>query len=287
MKNLKLIQTKSELKALIKELKNVSTGLVPTMGALHNGHKSLIENSVKENDFTVVSVFVNPTQFGPSEDYDKYPRTLEKDLEIAKEAGADVVFAPNPKEMYEEIYFEEKETTLVCPPYKYVNRLCGKSRPGHFDGVCTVVSKLFNLVKPNRAYFGKKDAQQLFIIKRMVKELDFDIEIKECDIVREENGLAISSRNSYLSENDKKQAPLIYLSLKKVKELFQNGVNEAETLIDTAITYLKDFEVEYVEIVSKNDFCPPVSKNVQKGDIMLIAVRTKESRTRLIDNIEL
>lgn len=183
MKNLKVISTKKELRSYLKSL-NGTIGLVPTMGALHNGHKSLIEAANKENDFVVVSVFVNPTQFGPNEDYDKYPRTLDKDVELAKEGGADVVFAPSPKEMYTNIYFEEKETTLVCPPYKYVNRLCGKSRPGHFDGVCTVVSKLFNLVKPTRAYFGQKDAQQLFIIQKMAEELDFDIEIKKCPIVR-------------------------------------------------------------------------------------------------------
>ena len=205
VKNLKVISTKKELKSYLKSL-NGTIGLVPTMGALHSGHKSLIKAANKENDIVVVSVFVNPTQFGPNEDYDKYPRTLDKDVELAKEGGADVVFAPSPREMYTNIYFEEKETTLVCPPYKYVNCLCGKSRPGHFDGVCTVVSKLFNLVKPNRAYFGQKDAQQLFIIQKMVEELDFDIEIKKCPIVREIDGLAISSRNTYLSENDRKKA---------------------------------------------------------------------------------
>lgn len=284
MKNLKVISTKKELRSYLKSL-NGTIGLVPTMGALHNGHKSLIEAANKENDFVVVSVFVNPTQFGPNEDYDKYPRTLEKDVELAKEAGADVVFAPSPKEMYTNIYFEEKETTLVCPPYKYVNRLCGKSRPGHFDGVCTVVSKLFNLVKPNRAYFGQKDAQQLFIIQKMVEELDFDIEIKKCPIVRETDGLAISSRNSYLSENDRKKAVNISLALKKAKELKDKGIKEAQTLIDAAFSYLEGFDVDYVEIVSLEDFTK--IDTINDKALMLIAAKTPENKVRLIDNWEL
>ena len=284
VKNLKVISTKKELKSYLKSL-NGTIGLVPTMGALHNGHKSLIEAANKENDFVVVSVFVNPTQFGPNEDYDKYPRTLDKDVELAKEGGADVVFAPSPREMYTNIYFEEKETTLVCPPYKYVNRLCGKSRPGHFDGVCTVVSKLFNLVKPNRAYFGQKDAQQLFIIQKMVEELDFDIEIKKCPIVREIDGLAISSRNTYLSENDRKKAVNLSLALKKAKELKDKGIKEAQTLIDTAFSYLEGFDVDYIEIVSLEDFTK--IDTINDRALMLIAAKTPEVKVRLIDNMEL
>lgn len=284
MKNLKVISTKKELKSYLKSL-NGTIGLVPTMGALHSGHKSLIEAANKENDIVVVSVFVNPTQFGPNEDYDKYPRTLDKDVELAKEAGADVVFAPSPREMYTNIYFEEKETTLVCPPYKYVNRLCGKSRPGHFDGVCTVVSKLFNLVKPNRAYFGQKDAQQLFIIQKMAEELDFDIEIKKCPIVREIDGLAISSRNTYLSENDRKKAVNLSLALKKAKELKDKGIKEAQTLIDTAFSYLEGFDVDYIEIVSLEDFTK--IDTINDKALMLIAAKTPEVKVRLIDNMEL
>lgn len=284
MKNLKVISTKKELKSYLKSLCG-TIGIVPTMGALHNGHKSLIEAANKENDFVVVSVFVNPTQFGPNEDYDKYPRTLDKDVELAKEGGADIIFAPSPKEMYTDIYFEEKETTLVCPPYKYVNRLCGKSRPGHFDGVCTVVSKLFNLVKPNRAYFGQKDAQQLFIIQKMVEELDFDIEIKKCPIVRELDGLAISSRNTYLSESDRKKAVNISLALKKAKELKDKGIKEAQTLIDTAFSYLEGFDVDYIEIVSLEDFTK--IDTINNKALMLIAAKTPETKVRLIDNMEL
>ena len=284
MKNLQLIQKITDLREVINSTK-CDIGLVPTMGALHKGHQSLIEHAAAENDFVAVSVFVNPTQFGPNEDYDKYPRTLEADIELARQAGADIIFAPAPSEMYTKIYFEEKETTLVCPPYKYVNRLCGKSRPGHFDGVCTVVSKLFNLVKPKRAYFGQKDAQQLFIIKKMVEELNFDIEIIKCPIVREDDGLAISSRNTYLSNNDRKKAVNISLALKKAKELKENGITSSSILTDAAFSYLKDFDVDYVEIVSEKDFCPV--NEVGEKSIMLIAAKTPETKVRLIDNIEL
>ncbi len=284
--NLKVICKKNELKEIISEAKKTKNiALVPTMGALHKGHKSLIDRAVKENDFTIVSVFVNPTQFGPNEDYDKYPRTLEDDIKLCTLAGADVVFAPSPKEMYDDIYFEEKETTLVCPPYKYVNKLCGKSRPGHFDGVCTVVSKLFNLSKCKRAYFGKKDAQQLFIIKKMVSELDFDIEIVPVDIVREDDGLATSSRNTYLSESDRKIAPNIYRGLNKAKELYNKGIKESQTLIDASMSYLEEFDVDYVEIVSIDDF--EKIDIIDKKALMLVAAKTPDKKVRLIDNIEL
>ncbi len=283
---MKVIYKKSELKEIVKEAaKTKDIALVPTMGALHKGHKSLIDKAVNENDFVIVSVFVNPTQFGPNEDYDKYPRTLDNDIKLCENSGADIIFAPSPKEMYDEIYFEEKETTLVCPPYKYVNKLCGKSRPGHFDGVCTVVSKLFNLTKCKRAYFGKKDAQQLFIIKKMVSELDFDVEIVPVDIVREDDGLATSSRNTYLSEPDRIFAVNIHKGLEKAKELYQKGIIESQTLIDTAMAYLKDFDVDYVEVVSLEDF--EKIGTIKNEALMLIAAKTPDKKVRLIDNIEL
>ena len=283
---MKVIYKKSELEEIVKEAaKTKDIALVPTMGALHKGHKSLIDKAVNENDFVIVSVFVNPTQFGPNEDYDKYPRTLDNDIKLCENSGADIIFAPSPKEMYDEIYFEEKETTLVCPPYKYVNKLCGKSRPGHFDGVCTVVSKLFNLTKCKRAYFGKKDAQQLFIIKKMVSELDFDVEIVPVDIVREDDGLATSSRNTYLSESDRIFAVNIHKGLEKAKELYQKGIIESQTLIDTAMAYLKDFDVDYVEVVSLEDF--EKIGTIKNEALMLIAAKTPDKKVRLIDNIEL
>lgn len=213
-KNLKIIHKISQIREITKNL-NVSVGLVPTMGALHSGHASLIEKSVKDNGFTIVSVFVNPVQFGINEDFDKYPRTLENDAQLCEKLGADVVFAPSVDEMYQ----DTRELTLVCPPYSAINKLCGKSRPGHFDGVATVVSKLFNITKCTRAYFGQKDAQQLFIIKKMVKDLNFDIEIVPCPIIRESDGLALSSRNSYLDENARKEALKLSRALYYSKEL--------------------------------------------------------------------
>jgi len=294
---LKIINSVDELRKEIKSLKEIksgSTGLVPTMGALHKGHLSLIEKCRCENEIAVVSVFVNPTQFGPNEDYDKYPRTLEADAKLCEKAGVDFVFAPSPKDIYDEYYFTHKETTLICPPYDVVNKLCGKSRPGHFDGVCTIVGKLFNITKCDKAYFGKKDAQQLFIIKKMVKELNFDIEIIGCPIVREEDGLALSSRNTYLTDDARKKALNISRALYKTKELYSKGVNEADTLIDTALAYMGELDVEYTEIVSVDTFekIDIIEKNPNEQNcaaIMLVAARVDSngSKVRLIDNIDL
>lgn len=284
---MKIVHTIKELKSAVAEIyKTKDIGLVPTMGALHEGHKSLIEKSVNENEFTIVSVFVNPVQFGPNEDYDKYPRTLEKDCILAQETGADIVFAPSPSEMYTDIYFTEKETTLVCPPYTYVNKLCGKSRTGHFDGVCTVVAKLFNLSKCKRAYFGKKDYQQFLIVNKMVEELNFDTEVIPCPIVREEDGLAISSRNVYLSDNERKLAPKISQALNKAEKLYKSGITDSKTLEDTVLFELSEFDVEYVEIVSLDNF-HKIDKIVKDGSLILVAARTPENRVRLIDNKEL
>ena len=207
---MKIIHKIEELKNILKDKRTLEIGLVPTMGALHEGHASLIKKSVEQNDYTVVSVFVNPVQFGINEDFDKYPRTLEKDAKLCENLGADIVFAPAVDEMYQ----DTKELTLVCPPYSAINKLCGKSRPGHFDGVATVVSKLFNITGSTKAYFGQKDAQQLFIIKKMVKDLNFNVEIIPCPIVRENDGLALSSRNSYLKEESREDALKLYKAVK-------------------------------------------------------------------------
>lgn len=294
--SLKIINSVEDLRKEIKTLKTQkqgTVGLVPTMGALHNGHLSLIEKCRKENEIVVVSIFVNPTQFGPNEDYDKYPRTLEADAKICKEAGADIVFAPSPRDIYDEYYFKNKETTLVCPPYDIVNKLCGKSRPGHFDGVCTIVSKLFNITKCDKAYFGKKDYQQLFIIKKMVCDLNFDIEIIGCPIVRETDGLAMSSRNTYLTPDARKKALSISAALHRAKELYKKGVNEAQTLIDTALAYMENqgLNVEYTEVVDIDTF--EKTDKPKTGALMLIAARVSVDTgedidsVRLIDNIEL
>lgn len=278
---MKIITTIKELKEEIKILDG-SIGLVPTMGALHLGHKSLIDKSVSQNKNTIVSIFVNPIQFGVNEDLDKYPRQLEKDVELCKNAGVKIVFAPKADEMYGD---NKNNLTLICPPYEAVDKLCGKTRIGHFDGVCSVVAKLFNLTKANKAYFGQKDAQQLFIIQKMVRDLNFDIEIVPCPIVREEDNLALSSRNQYLSENDRKCALSISKSLFEAKELVKNGVKETKKIVDNSISLMEELDVEYIEFVDKNTF--EFQQEVDENTIMLIAARVPDSNTRLIDNINL
>ena len=280
-KNLKVIHKINELKEIIKEQKGKSIGLVPTMGALHEGHGSLIKKSVEQNDFTIVSVFVNPVQFGINEDFDKYPRTLEKDAKLAEELGADVIFNPSVDEMYT----DTQELTLVCPPYSAINKLCGKSRPGHFDGVATVVSKLFNITQCTRAYFGQKDAQQLFIIKKMVKDLNFNVEIVPCPIVREKDGLALSSRNTYLKDEARADALKLSKALNYAKELRKKGVNDKQMLCDSALKILEGTNVDYIEIVNPETF--EDWQETDKRALMLIAAKIPPTDTRLIDNMEI
>ena len=289
---MKIIHKPDDLRCEIEKLKNAkdcSSGLVPTMGALHDGHLSLIKRCVNENNISIVSIFVNPTQFGPNEDYAKYPRTLEADSVLCEKAGVDIVFAPAPEDIYDEYYFKHKETTLICPPYDTVNKLCGKSRPGHFDGVCPIVGKLFNITKCNNAYFGQKDAQQLFIIKKMVNDLYFDLKIISCPIVREKDGLALSSRNTYLTPEARQTALNISQALFKAEELFNKGIKEADTLIDTVLAYIDKpgIEAEYAEIVSLETF-EKINLLNEKA-IMLVAAKVSSgsATVRLIDNIEL
>lgn len=280
-----MLETKIEevrKKVLGWKKEGLKVGLVPTMGALHAGHLSLIKKAVKTCDRVVVSVFLNPIQFGPSEDLDKYPKNLDGDLEICKNAGVDVVFAPTPAEMYGEGHILSNDfLTYVAPPFFYVNKLCGKSRVGHFDGVCTVVMKLFNIVQPDYAFFGQKDAQQLVIIKKMVKDLNIPVEIMPCPIVREESGLAMSSRNKYLSEDGKKQALALSKILTNIKSCYKKGIIDVRALSETALGFLNEHhELEYLEFVDKNTL---EDKNVVDDDtLVLIAVRT--DNVRLIDN---
>lgn len=280
-----LVHTIDEVKNTVKEWKNLKVGLVPTMGALHEGHLSLIKKAKETCDKVVVSVFVNPIQFGPSEDFDKYPRTLDKDMELCNSVGVDLVFAPTPKEMYGEGNRLSNDTlTYVCPPFFYVNKLCGKTRVGHFDGVCTVVLKLFNIVQPNYGFFGQKDAQQVIIIKKMVKDLNVPIEIIQCPIVREESGLALSSRNKYLSEEGKKDALVLSQILKNIKACYQKGITDVSALKETAYSYLTDkHDMEYLEILDRNTL--EEKSNADKESIALIACRVEG--VRLIDNIYL
>lgn len=280
-----LVHTIEELRQKRAEWKDLKVGIVPTMGALHEGHLSLIKKAKETCDKVVVSVFVNPIQFGPSEDFDKYPRTLDKDMELCNSVGVDLVFAPTPKEMYGEGNRLSNDTlTYVCPPFFYVNKLCGKTRVGHFDGVCTVVLKLFNIVQPDYGFFGQKDAQQVIIIKKMVKDLNVPIEIIQCPIVREESGLALSSRNKYLSEEGKKDALVLSQILKNIKACYQKGITDVSALKETAYSYLTDkHDMEYLEILDRNTL--EEKQNADRESIALIACRVEG--VRLIDNIYL
>lgn len=280
-----LLKSIEELRKQVKEWKKdgLTVGLVPTMGALHAGHLSLIKKSVEKCDRTVVSDFVNPTQFCAGEDLDKYPRTLDADVKLCEENGVDIVFAPSPEEMYGKDTRRTNDfLTYVIPPFFYVNKLCGKSRVGHFDGVCTVVLKLFNIVQPDFAFFGQKDAQQLVIIKKMVKDLNVPIEIVKCPIVREDSGLALSSRNKYLSEQGRENALVLSKILFNIKALYKKGIVDIEALKETAFSFINEaHELEYLELVDKNDL-----EEKEKADddtLVLIALRT--DGVRLIDNV--
>ncbi len=282
-----LVHTVEEVRNKVKDWRRqgLKVGLVPTMGALHEGHLSLIKKAKAECDKVVVSVFVNPIQFGPSEDFDKYPRTLEADTKLCDNESVDIVFAPTPAEMYGEGNRLSNDTlTYVCPPFFYVNKLCGKSRVGHFDGVCTVVMKLFNIVQPDCAFFGQKDAQQVIIIKKMVKDLNVPIEIVQCPIVREESGLALSSRNKYLSEEGKQDALVLSKVLNNIKSCFNKGITDVAVLKETVYSFLTDkHELEYIEILNKETL--EEEKNANNNSIALIACRVEG--VRLIDNIYL
>jgi len=255
--------------------------LVPTMGALHQGHLSLIKLARKHADFVVVSIFVNPTQFGPQEDYKKYPRDLKKDAALCKSAGADLIFSPLPDEIY------PKGFSTYINVEGLTQGLCGASRPGHFRGVATVVYKLFNIVRPDVAVFGQKDAQQLAVIKQMTKDLDLPVKIIGAPIVRERDGLAMSSRNAYLTMEERSEAPALYRALLKAKALAVSGQRSAVGIKSESKKILyRDAplgEIDYIEIVD-NKTLKPISE-IQKGT--LIALAAKFPNARLIDNIVL
>lgn len=276
---MKLVKTVNEVRQLVKSWRKegLTVGLVPTMGYLHEGHKSLIEKSVKENDRTVVSVFVNPIQFGPTEDLASYPRDIDRDYKLVESCGADLIFNPEVDEMYPGHFTTLVNTTEVT------ELLCGAKRPVHFGGVCTVVSKLFNIVTPDKAYFGQKDAQQLAVIKRFVKDLNFDIEIVGCPIIREEDGLAKSSRNTYLNKEERVAALILSKSLKLGLDLIKNGERSSQKVIDVITKNLeteKLARVDYVEVVD--------NENIQRTDVIkgevLVAIAVYIGKTRLIDN---
>lgn len=277
---MQIIKSIEELRPIIRgwRREGLSVGLVPTMGYLHDGHKSLIVKAVSENDRVVVSDFVNPTQFGAGEDLDSYPRDIERDAAICEEAGADLIFHPEPEEMY----FADNCTFVDME--QLTKGLCGKTRPTHFRGVCTVVSKLFHIVTPDKAYFGQKDAQQLAVIRRMVRDLNFDLEVVGCPIVREKDGLAMSSRNTYLSEEERKAALILHKSLMLGQEMAGRGERDAAKIKAAIIQNIETeplARVDYVEIVN-----PDTMENIgqMEGDA-LIAMAVYIGKTRLIDNM--
>jgi pantoate--beta-alanine ligase len=278
---MRVVETVSGLKAIIRAQKTAgkTIGFVPTMGYLHEGHMSLVRASVAENDFTVMSIFVNPTQFGVNEDFDKYPRDMKGDFEKAEKNGVDVLFAPSVEEMYLAGY-----STYVEVTGEITAKLCGKSRPGHFRGVATVVTKLFNLAEPNKAYFGQKDAQQAAIIKKMAKELDMNLEVITCPIVREADGLAMSSRNVYLNAEERKAALVLSASLFDAEVRIKAGERNADKLLDGILKRIRSeslAQTEYVSIVNADTL--EDIKQI-KGKV-LIALAVKFGKTRLIDNI--
>jgi len=277
---MEVAETIESVRSLVKAARSggKKVGLVPTMGALHVGHISLIEAAVQKCDFVVVSIFVNPTQFGPGEDFEKYPRPLDTDLEICRKAGTDVVFAPTPGQMY------PAENITWVNVEKLTESLCGRSRPGHFRGVTTVCTKLFNIVAPDIAYFGQKDAQQAIVIKRMAADLNMPLEIVICPTVREPNGLAVSSRNKYLTEQQKKDAANIYKSLQKCRQMIDAGVTETTKIItgmSKILQQVPSIEIEYISIVDAETL-----RNIDRiAGKALAAIAVKIGPARLIDNI--
>ncbi|MDR1007946.1 MAG: pantoate--beta-alanine ligase [Campylobacteraceae bacterium] len=271
---MKIVSTVKELTAIREELKG-SVGFVATMGAMHNGHLSLIRQARIQNDTVVVSIFVNPTQFLPNEDYEKYPRREEADLKICTLAGVDILFMPTCEEMY------AKTEPEILAPKNLAYILEGSSRPGHFDGVLRIVLKLLNLVRPTNAYFGKKDAQQLYLIQNMVKTLFINTNIIPCDIVRESDGLALSSRNIYLGEKDRVQALALSIALKNASQAIMKGEREAKKIELIMLESLQDLKVDYAKALSRN--FEAKEQIIVKETILLIAAFV--GNTRLIDNL--
>nr|WP_228014362.1 bifunctional pantoate--beta-alanine ligase/(d)CMP kinase [Fortiea sp. LEGE XX443] len=262
-----------------------AVGLVPTMGGLHQGHLSLIKRARQENSTVIVSIFVNPLQFGPKEDYARYPRTLEQDQKLCEDAAVDVIFAPTPEAMgVPQKNIQESLVTQVIPPSAMMSGLCGRSRLGHFQGVATIVTKLLNLVQPNRAYFGQKDGQQLAIIKRLVADLNLPVEIVACPTVREASGLALSSRNQYLTAEEKDQAGVLYRGLQQAEAAFKSGVRHSSQLIAVVqqeVARVSTVLVEYIELVEPTTLMS-LEKVEEEG---MLAIAARLGSTRLIDNI--
>jgi pantoate ligase / CMP/dCMP kinase len=278
------LQLEESLQFEITGTIRTAVGLVPTMGALHQGHLSLIQRARAENFTVIVSIFVNPLQFGPNEDYQQYPRTLAQDRQLCKQAGVDAIFAPTPEKMgITAKNIQESEITQVIPPSAMISGLCGRDRLGHFQGVATIVTKLLNLVQPDRAYFGQKDGQQLGIIKKLVADLSLPVEIVACPIVREASGLALSSRNQYLSLEQREEAAVLYRGLQQAESAFRTGEYNAAKLIalvQQEVAKVNTVNVEYIELVEPTTLMS--LETIQEEGMLAIAARL--GSTRLIDN---
>ncbi|MDE0562748.1 pantoate--beta-alanine ligase [Exiguobacterium sp. B2(2022)] len=271
---MKIVSTVEELRHTLPADQTI--GFVPTMGYLHEGHMSLVENARRENDVVVMSIFVNPTQFGPNEDLDRYPRDFERDEKLAREAGVDLLFYPTTETMYP---LDMARVTVR----QGADVLCGASRPGHFDGVLTIVSKLFNLVQPTRAYFGLKDAQQVALIEGYVRDYFVPVEIRRCPIIREETGLAKSSRNVYLSDVEKEDASQIFKALTTARETLEAGhdLEEVKQRLTERLHEIPNSQIDYVELV---DY-PTLADASSDSNEILMAVAVQFERARLIDNV--
>ncbi len=271
---MQVVDTVQDLKEWVQNMKQQgqSIGLVPTMGFLHEGHMALVEAAKADNDVVAMSIFVNPAQFGPNEDFDRYPRDFERDSMLAEKAGVDLIFAPSVEEMY------PNETQITMGAGSLANVLCGKSRPGHFDGVLKVVTKLFHLAQPDAAYFGQKDAQQMAIIESLVRDFNFPLEIRRVDTVREQDGLAKSSRNVYLSETERIEAPQLYGALQRGVEVAREGrdpIPEMALLIESQTSGT----IDYIELLSYPDLSPEPTGQA------ILALAVQFQKARLIDNI--
>lgn len=277
---MKIIEQPKEMQKEIISLKREgkTIGFVPTMGALHEGHLSLVRQSKKENNITVVSIFVNPTQFGPNEDFNRYPRQFEKDRDLLEKEGVDYIFYPSVSDMYPDGY----ETFIILE--KLPNHLCGLSRPGHFRGVATVVAKLFNIVQPDKAYFGQKDYQQAQIVKKMVRDLNFPVEIVVMPIIRENDGLAMSSRNIYLSSEERKNATVLYKSLQRAKEIIKSGERDVKKIKEEMRKIISSVpsKIDYIEVVD------PITleslDTIPSDGSVVVALAVFIGSARLIDN---
>ncbi|RLQ92546.1 pantoate--beta-alanine ligase [Planomicrobium sp. Y74] len=271
---LRTIETIEELKNWVQGKKDagLSIGLVPTMGFLHEGHIKLVETAKKENDAVLMSIFVNPAQFGPNEDFERYPRNMERDKQLAETAGTDVIFAPSADEVY------PRESAIAISAGRLADQLCGKSRPGHFDGVLKVVTKLFHLVQADRAYFGQKDAQQLAIIESLVEDFNFPLKIRRVETVREPDGLAKSSRNVYLSEQERSEASHLKKALEIGKQAAMDGKNPIP-LMEQHLNANTSGEIDYIKLLSY----PDLTEKVEGEAILALAVQFEKAR--LIDNL--